>query len=706
MDTLHEASSVRALPGVGPTRAAALENMGIKTIRDLLWNFPRSYENRAAIRPLKDGIDGVTGAFLLTVGTRPRTAKLKGRLSLTKFKAFDESGTVEVVFFNQPYVEQAFEVGETYRFWGKLTKLKTWTLSSPSFERLGGDKPLRDYIPVYPLTEGISRKMMDGYIDSALTATVNDPLPEALRLAHNLPTRSYALRAIHRPESMDELQLGIRRMVFDELFCLALSIGYRKHSKREASIPPCKPCDIRPLLSLLPYELTDSQKGVVNDIYRDMVASGTASVPTMRRILIGDVGSGKTICAVIAMYIAAQSGYSSAVMVPTEILAVQHYKTIEPLFTKLGIRTLLLTGSTPQKEKTRIKELLAQESDIPYVVIGTHALLNRNVVFANLGLTVTDEQHRFGIAQRNTLQQKVPHSHLLVMSATPIPRTFALSLYGDMDVSRIDTLPTGRQTVDTFVVDESYRARLQGFIRTQVQAGGQVYIVCPAIEDEEQSPDEVTLGDISFRTSSLPPLKHAVEYAEDLQNNVFPDLHVALLHGRMHAAEKDAVMARFASGEIDILVSTTVIEVGVNVPNASLMVVENAERFGLAQLHQLRGRVGRGSRKSYCILISDSHTDTAKARLRVLASTSDGYVIAEHDLMQRGPGDFFGSLCSDEVRQSGGVNLKIARFCDDTPLMTAAFEAANRILQQNPTLDGSELEPLRCEINRIFRHAD
>ncbi len=695
---LQEDFSVQALHGVGKVRAAALEAMGIFTIRDLLWHFPRTYEDRGRIRTLQEGADGEKSAFFLTVETQPHTAKLKGRISLTKFTAFDDSGTVEVVFFNQPYLQTVFHVGDTYRFWGKLSYLKRWTLSSPAYEPVN-HVPLRDLIPVYPLSENIHNKQLVSMIASALQISLSDPIPEEIRLAHKLPTRQWAIQELHNPSSQEFLEAATRRMIFDELFCLSLSINYRRFSHREPCMIPCKPCSLTPLLSQLPYQLTDGQKKVVNDLYRDMVSQGGDAIPAMRRIIVGDVGCGKTICAVIAMYITANSGFSSAMMVPTEILAHQHYHSIAPLLQPLGIDVLLITGSTPQKEKAAIRTRTADETSPPCVVIGTHALLNNNLQFASLGLTITDEQHRFGIHQRNTLQNKTQHSHLLVMSATPIPRTLALSLWGDLDISQIEHLPQGRQPIETFVVNEGYRNRLNTFIRKQVDEGGQVYIVCPSIEETETSP---YAGALLWRSESMPPLKHATEYAENLMQNIFPDLNIALLHGKMKPAEKDAVMLRFARGEIRILVSTTVIEVGVNVPNACLMIIENAERFGMAQLHQLRGRVGRGSRKSYCILVSDSKSEVAKKRLETLRTTTDGYKIAEQDLALRGPGDFFGSTFSRDVRQSGGMQLRMANRCDDISLMTDAFGAAADWIRQDPTLSSKTSQPLKKEMMYLW----
>ncbi len=700
-------SSVKELNGVGEVRAANLEKMGIRTLRDLVKYTPRAYENRGNIRTLTQGTDGEKSAFLLTVGTTPKTVRLRGRMTLTKFRAFDETGTVEVVFYNQSYVQSVFTVGSAFRFWGSLnhSKSKVWTLSSPAYEPFYDGMVLPDYVSLYPLTSGISRKILSGLIDSALAVDFPDYLPEDIRLKNHLPTLSHALRKIHHPENKNDLAHAMRRLVFDELFCVSAAVAAGRTVKQVPHVASMRETDLSPLFKCLPYELTNAQKRSIAEIASDMVSDSEKSIPAMRRILIGDVGSGKTICAVAALYIAAVNGYQAALMAPTEILANQHYHDIGAFLGKLGIGVSLLTGSTPAREKKKIYEALSNGNPEAQVVIGTHALLTDKVIFKNLLLTITDEQHRFGIAQRSTLDEKSEHGHLLVMSATPIPRTLALSLYGDLAISRLDEMPAGRQKVDTFVVDESYRERMNGFIAKQISEGGQVYIVCPAIEEaasdeEDGGPDEVLLNSLS-PGSRRRDLKSAKSYAEHLKNEVFPQYTIGLLHGQMKAAEKEAVMTCFVGGDIDILVSTTVIEVGVNVPNASLMIVENAENFGLSQLHQLRGRVGRGARKSYCILVSDFDGGTAKERLHVMSHTHDGFEIAERDLALRGPGDFFSGAQDSRMRQSGGMNLRLARCCDDPALMSEAFSAASMLVRSDPTLENHPA--LKHELTFYFR---
>ena len=697
---LELTDSVRNLKGVGTVRAAALEKLGIRTVRDLLYDFPRAYENRGNIRTLSEGTDGVKSAFLLTVGTAPKTVRLRSHMTLTKFKAFDDSGSIDVVFYNQEYVRQIFSPGDTVRFWGKLNFSRVWTLSSPEYEIVQGGKSLPEFISSYSLSSGVNRKFIEGLISSALSARIPDFLPEEIRLRHHFPTLSLALHAVHKPSSREELNAGIRRLVFDELFCMSVAIAANRHTEEHPTDAPCHAVDMTPFYAQLPYHLTYAQQRSIDEFIRDMTGKGAHGSAAMHRILIGDVGSGKTVCAMAAIYLAAKNGYQCALMAPTEILAAQHFQDMHPFFSGLGICVSLLTGSTTTKEK---RELLRQlENGGCQVLIGTHALLENNVHFSNLGLTITDEQHRFGIRQRSLLDEKSGHGHLLVMSATPIPRTLALALYGDLDISRLDEMPAGRTPVETFVVNETYRSRLNGFIAKQVQDGGQVYIVCPAIEGaDEDTANEVPL-DASLFSAQTAPLKDVVSYTDDLRRNVFPDLTVGLLHGKMKGAEKEAVMNSFSAGDIDILVSTTVIEVGVNVPNACLMIVENADRFGLSQLHQLRGRVGRGLRKSYCILISDSTADTARRRLAVMASTNNGFEIAERDLALRGPGDFFSGACDSEMRQSGGIRLRLAKCCDDVELMNAAFEEATALVERDPRLTHEGNAPLAQELTYYF----
>lgn len=691
MDYLNLNSGVESLSGVGATRKRQLNKMGIYCIKDLIYNFPRMYEERGNVIPLAFSDLNLPSAFLLTVSSEVKSAQIRKGMTISKFKAFDDSGTVEIVFFNATYIKDTFHVGDRFRFWGKLSLLKNkLQLTNPKFEIASDDSVLLDFVPVYSLTQGIGTKFIEKITKIALDATVNqivDPLPEYIRLKFGFPTISYALRNIHFPSDTEALKKSLDRLAFDEMLLFGIGVSKAAALKNQGEGIKFNPCDIKPLLSLLPYELTESQKRTVNEIYSNTVLGNEhGNVSPMARIVVGDVGSGKTVCATIAMYISAKSEYQSALMAPTEILARQHYEELSALYSKLGIKTELLLGSTSQKEKKRIYSAIENgECD---VIIGTHAIISEKVVFKNLGLVVTDEQHRFGVNQRALLKNKSKKAHMLVMSATPIPRTLALVMYGDLDVSRITELPKGRMRVDTFVVDESYRSRLNEFIFKQIAVGGQCYIICPSIDRSEDEingiPTDVLLDSHSTEKKQL-NLKNVVEYTKNIRQ-IFPDVAIEALHGRMKAEEKDQIMSDFSSGKIKILISTTVIEVGINVPNASLIVIENAERFGLSQLHQLRGRVGRGTRKSYCVLVEGIKSEKSNERLTVLKDTYNGFEIAEKDLALRGPGDFFSNNANDNIRQSGGFTFKIASLCNDTQLFANAFSSAKELVMEDPNL--------------------
>ena len=696
---------VSTLNGVGKVRAAQLERLGITTIGDLIYYFPRAFEKRGNVRLLSAFDSERPCSYLLTVATRASQANIKRGLTITKLRAFDESGSVEIVFFNSPFVKDVFTVGSIFRFWGKVTLQKNkLQMTNPKYEPYVEGLPLPDFVPIYPLTDGLSSKQIDKLIKSAINDVlpqIIDPIPDNIRLDNSLPTLVYSIKNAHFPESDSALIASQRRLAFDEMLYFGLGISMSASQKSLDNGIKISPCSLKPLTDLLPYELTNSQKTAINDVYRDIVIGKNGRVTPMARIIVGDVGCGKTVCATAAAYITAKSNYQTALMVPTEILARQHFEELSVLLGKLNIRVELLLGSTGSKEKKRIKEELANGRID--VVVGTHALITDDVVFKNLGLVITDEQHRFGVAQRAKLKAKSRQSHLLVMSATPIPRTLALTMYGDLDISRITEMPKGRQRVDTFVVNEGYRARLNDFIMKQISLGGQCYVVCPAIEKNEDDGDafivDYSTGEVISENSLN--LKNAVEYAEELKKSL-PKARIAVLHGRMKSVEKDEIMSRFTSGEIDVLVSTTVVEVGVNVPNACLMIVENAERFGLSQLHQLRGRVGRGKRKSYCVLVSNINSPKSKERLEVMRTTYDGFEIAEKDLLLRGPGDFFASISDNNLRQSGGFEFKFANLCDSSDLLQKAFSVAKSIITIDPELALPEHRELRAEIDRRF----
>ena len=695
-------TSIKKLYGVGEARSKAYGKLGISTVADLLCHYPRGYENRGDVRLLSDAAQCDKCAVLLTVATQPTLARLKNRMTLVKFKAYDESGFCEITFFNQEYLKNAFPVGSEFRFYGRVQLgKKNYSMASPAFEPYRDDAELPPLVPVYPLTEGLSQKQISKDMRSALTlASVSDEaedfLPSEIRERYSLCMRSYAQRQIHAPDSFSSLAKARKRLIFDELLVFALGISMSSTRTDRHRALPCLDTDISALEALLPYKLTAAQQRTIADIRADM--SGEVA---MNRMVVGDVGCGKTVCAAAAIYIAVKNGRQAALMAPTEILATQHFADLSGMLGLLGIRCELLVGSMTAAGKKKVHAAVANgEID---VLIGTQALISDGVSFANAGLVVADEQHRFGVNQRAVLAEKNEHSHMLVMSATPIPRSLALAVYGNLDVSRIDELPPGRQRVDTFCVDEAYRERLNGFISKQIEDGGQVYIVCPAVEEREDDEADLLMSDIDGegRINDAPPLKSAVGYSEELKK-VFPQYSVAFLHGKMKGKEKDAIMKDFSEGNINILVSTTVIEVGVNVPRACLMIVENADRFGLSQLHQLRGRVGRGNRKSYCVLVSESINVEGKAkdRLYTMKSCYDGFAIAEKDLMMRGPGDFLRGNGDETVRQSGGVKFRLAELCDDAELLKNAFDEAKLLLADSPDL--SDHPALAKEVNKMF----
>ena len=700
-------SHIRELNGVGDKHEKALVANGISKVKDLLYYIPRAYQNRSDTKKLnEEEYYDEYHSYALTVATEPKSATLKGRLNLLKFKAMDETGTVNITYFNQAYLKDVFHVGAEFRFWGKVSKEKrTLSMSAPQYEPLLPDKPLAPLVSVYPLFSGVNQKYLSKLVREAICHIpfmMKDHLPEHIREINGLCSLQYAIRNIHFPESEEALERAIKRLTFDELFIFAIAVAKLKSYSRELDAPIMKDTDVTPLFDLLDYEPTGAQRRAINEICADLCPNEKyfGFGKPMSRIVVGDVGSGKTLCAAASAYIACKNGYQCALMCPTEILAFQHFEGLYPLFERLGISCELLTGSTPAKAK---REILARlKSGKTQFVIGTHALIQANVEFANLGLAITDEQHRFGAMQRSSLAEKSRGTHTLVMSATPIPRTLSFMMYGDLDISIIDEMPPGRKKVSTYVVNEDFRTRLNGFIKKQVDNGNQVYIVCPAVEEQKIDMDNVYDYN-PFETifeNEQPPLKAAVQYASELQE-VFPELNIAFIHGKLKAKEKDAIMMDFANNKINVLVSTTVIEVGVNVPNATLMIVENAERFGLSQLHQLRGRVGRGKDQSYCVLVSDSKGENAKERLEIMRTIYDGYAIAERDLKMRGPGDFFSSGSS--IRQSGDTGFDIAKNCTDSVLFEAAFTSARELLNRDGALAMPEHALILEKVNEIYK---
>ena len=712
MNTAWDEQSVGTLYGIGKVKEAAYARLGVHTVGELLEHYPRSYENRGDIKLLETAPTDAKCALLLTVATQPRVSMIRRGMSLLKFRAYDESGSCEITFFNQNYHKDTFSLGATFRFYGKVERVgKRFAMSSPAFEEVlpeSDGSELPPLFPVYPLTEGLTQKQISSNIAMAQRLAqpdMEDPLPAELRARRSLCTLSYALRQIHQPESMEALATAKKRLIYDEFLMFALGLAASRHRVKQQKAPKCNRGNVDPMAALLPYELTGAQKRAIEEIRLDMAKD----VP-MSRMVVGDVGCGKTMCAAAAMLFAVQSGYQAALMAPTEILARQHAGELTELFGKLGIRCALLIGATTAAQKKKIKAALADPDPATRldVVIGTQALLSDGVEFSAPGLVVTDEQHRFGVGQRATLSERSHYTHLLVMSATPIPRSLALGLYGDLDISRIDEMPPGRQVVETFVVDDSYRTRLDAFVRRQTEEGGQVYVVCPAIDQEDdEDAGDVFLKDITADGWMMPsetesiPLKSAVKYAEELAERL-PDVRVGCLHGKMKPAEKDAVMQRFVNGDVQVLVSTTVIEVGVNVPSATLMIIENAERFGLSQLHQLRGRVGRGKKKSYCVLVKGAARcgEVAEKRLATMKNQHDGFEIARQDLLQRGPGDFLRGNTDSSIRQSGGLRFRLADQCEDGDFMQAAFDDAKELLETDAQLFSAPL--LRRRMERMF----
>ena len=657
-------TDVRYIKGIGEQRAKALNKLGICTLRDLIAWFPRKYDDRRQAKRIADLVPGESACVAAMIATPPTVSHIRKGMDLVKVRAVDETGVLDVTFFNQTWLKNQLVQGETYIFYGKAEgNLLRRTMASPIVEQEGRGEFTGRIVPIYPLTAGVSQLILSRSIRQGLdacAAILPDVLPDEVRQAHQLCRIGYAYENIHFPEDEKALDLARRRLAFEELFLFTIGLKRLRNRRETVHVPPCGAVDMEAFYSALPFTLTDAQRRCVEEALRDM-----RSGQPMNRLCQGDVGSGKTMVAAACVYFCVKNGRQAALMAPTEILAQQHYNGLAPLLETLGIRCALLTGSTKAATKRSICAQLAS-GEIDFA-IGTHALITEGVEYADLGLVVTDEQHRFGVAQRAALAAKGQHPHTLVMSATPIPRTLALILYGDLDVSIIDQLPPGRQPIETYSVPGSYHPRVYTFIRKLVNEGRQAYVVCPMVEENDELPDE---------------RKAVTEYAKKLQTEVFPDLNVAFVHGKMKPREKDAVMTAFAAHETDILVSTTVIEVGVDVPNAAIMVIENAERFGLSQLHQLRGRVGRGKHQSYCILISDNKNEETKQRLKVMTKTADGFKIAEEDLRLRGPGDFFGE------RQHGLPGLRIADIGCDTKLLQEAQQAAEALLEKDPDLTG------------------
>lgn len=673
-------SNLQYLKGVGPARVEILNKLGLFKIDDIINYFPRDYEDRGKFKKICELIDGETATFKATVFSNVSETRIRKNMSIYKVIIKDDTGNAIVTWFNQPYIKKQLKVGSEYSFYGKIKNtLGRIEVSSPVFESSELVKNTGKIIPIYPLTNGITQNIFRGIIEIALkevNGAYQDVLPSWVIEQNGLKDINWAINHIHFPEKLDDFKIARERIAFEELLVMQLGLLRFKAqgNSEKAGISFDKDEKIEYLLNSLPYKLTNAQLRVWEEIEKDM-----RSDKSMNRLVQGDVGSGKTVVATLAMYKAVRNGYQAALMAPTAILAKQHYESIKKMLEPFNINVEVLTGDVTKKNKTLILEAL-KNGDID-IIIGTHALLEENVEFKNIGLVITDEQHRFGVRQRSILSNKGEKIDTLVMTATPIPRTLAIILYGDLDISIIDELPPGRQKIDTYAVKRNMEERVNNFIIKEMQSGRQAYIVCPLVEESE----------------NMEGLKSVTEQLE-YYKNVLRGFKVEMLHGKMKPREKDEIMARFKNGEINALVSTTVIEVGVDVPNSTIMVIENAERFGLAQLHQLRGRVGRGKFKSYCILKYDSKSDVVRERMAIMQKSNDGFVISEKDLQLRGPGDFFGT------KQHGIPEFKVANLFVDIPILKKAQAVANVIMEDDPDLILPENLLLKEKIQKLFEN--
>lgn len=668
-------SSIQYIKGVGEKKAGLFHKLGIFSVRDLIEHYPRTYEDRSDKKTVLQCESGSVACIEATMITQVKEHFVRKGMTLYKCDFTDGHTVIHVTLFNNKYLAAALKLYGSYILYGKIERtLTSASMASPEIEKAENSDAIR---PVYHATGRLNSKAIEKVIKTALENSdrFEETLPAEIRLEYKLVSLDFAIRQIHFPQDRESLEKARDRLIFEELLALQLGLLKLKGRRKVRTKAVLKTDHTDAFLKLLPFKPTGAQERAMRECCADM-----ASGYPMNRLLQGDVGSGKTAVAAGIIYTAVKNGYQCALMAPTEILAAQHAETLLEMLGNAGIKTDLLTGSTSKKEKRRIKEALIDgETDL---VIGTHALIQNDVEFKNLGLVITDEQHRFGVNQRANLAMKGEEVHTLVMSATPIPRTLALMIYGDLDISVLDELPPGRQTVRTDVVDSRYHKRIYTFIKKQIAAGNQAYIVCPLVEEGENT-DMIS----------------AEKYAEELANGDFKGINIGLLHGKMKPAQKENVMRAFADGDIKLLVATTVIEVGVDVPAATVMVIENAERFGLSQLHQLRGRVGRGKAQSYCILVSDNKSDTAMQRLKTMKKYSDGFKIADEDLKLRGPGDFFGN------RQHGLPDLKIADMLEDMETLKKCRQCADRILAEDFNLDLPKYKALANRISDLFRNS-
>ncbi len=670
--------SIETLKGIGEKTAKLFEKVGIRTIDDLLHYYPRGYDTYGepkAIGELSEDETGTVEGFLKSGATGVHV----NGLSIVQVTISDMTGKLRLVWYHMPYLKNALRPDSHFIFRGRVIRKKNGlTMEQPQmFKPEAYEELLSSMRPVYAQTKGLGNKMITSAVEQALAFRTleRDYLPAGLRIANELAEYNFAIEHIHFPSNEEELKFARKRLVYDEFFFFLLAVRHLKEKRQNVQSPfhMEKQDECRKLLAELPYRLTNAQLRTLEEVLRDL-KSGSV----MNRLIQGDVGSGKTIIAVLALLAACENGYQGALMVPTEVLARQHFESVTELFEKHGVdkKVILLTGSMTAKEKRIAYEKVAShEADI---IIGTHALIQEKIVYDNLALVITDEQHRFGVAQREMFGNKGQMPHVLVMSATPIPRTLAIILYGDLDISVIDELPANRLPIKNCVVDKSYRPRAYRFIENEVKNGRQAYVICPMVEESEMIDAE-----------------NVLDYTKILRQNL-PGIRVEYLHGKMKGKEKNKIMEEFAAGEIQVLVSTTVIEVGVNVPNATVMMIENAERFGLAQLHQLRGRVGRGDKQSYCIMVNASGNKEKNRRLDVLNKSNDGFYIASEDLKLRGPGDIFG------IRQSGDLEFQLADIYTDAVTLKKVSEDVNRLLEQDENLEQEENQELKKRLDRFL----
>ena len=656
---------VKYIKGVGPKKVLLLNKLGIFTLKDLITYYPRTYEDRSKPKFLYECEEGEEALVEVIACSRVSNVRLRGK-TMQRLIVRDETASATITWFNQPYLKDKFNIGEKYKIFGKVSKRSgKITFNSPTFDVEEQSKNTGRIIPIYPLTFSLSqnniRKIMEAGI-AEVYGKLPETLPDYLLKEYKLENINEATKQIHFPNEFKDFNIARNRLVFEELLSVQLALLELKNNYMtdKKGIEFSNEAKMSDVINSLPFKLTKAQLRVLEEIDRDMESS-----KNMNRLLQGDVGSGKTVVAMCAAYKAVKSGYQAAIMAPTAILATQHLENFQKILKKFDIRCELLISGITKKKKTEILEKL-QNGEID-ILIGTHAMLEENVIFKNLGLVVTDEQHRFGVKQRTTMAQKGENPDVLVMSATPIPRTLALILYGDLDISVIDELPPNRKKIETFAVTKALEDRVNNFVRKQVDEGRQAYIVCPLVEESEEN-----------------DLQSVISLYEKCKTEVFPNYRIEYIHGKMKQKEKDDIMERFKNGEIDILISTTVIEVGVDVPNSSIMVIEDAQRFGLAQLHQLRGRVGRGEYQSYCILKYEGKGKNTRERMKIMTQTNDGFVISQKDLELRGSGDFFGT------NQHGIPDFKIANLFTDIDILKLAQEAAIKIVNDDEKLEKPE----------------